>query len=155
MAESSSESAPDVDDPTRFVRRGVATHALGAAQTRVAFGTWLQQHFSLSDQRLSDVVMAVNEALANAAEFAHAGRADVDTMDVLATYAPEDDTLRVAISDHGRWQGPAPNPLALDPLRVRGRGIPLMQALADDTTITTATTGTRVTLVWTGLSGQP
>jgi anti-sigma regulatory factor (Ser/Thr protein kinase) len=36
---------------------------------------------------------------------------------------------------------------------MRGRGIPLMEALADDVTIDRTPQGTRVTLTWTGLTG--
>jgi serine/threonine-protein kinase RsbW len=155
MTESSagSEIAPQAGDGARFARHGVAAHPLGAAQTRVEFGKWLQRHFALSAERLSDVVLAVNEALANAAEFAHTDSADPDTMDLLATYDSGSDTLTVAVTDQGRWCGPAPNPLALDPLRARGRGIPLMRALADAATIETAAAGTQVTLAWVALSG--
>lgn len=157
MAESTTEpeSLPRLGDPSRFIREGITANPVGAAQTRGQFEVWLKQYFPLSDERLNDVVLSVYEALANAAEFAYAyADFDVDTMDMQATHVLETDTLTVAVCDSGRWRGPALNPLPLDPLRARGRGIPLMQALADDTTITTATTGTRVTLVWTGLSGH-
>jgi anti-sigma regulatory factor (Ser/Thr protein kinase) len=143
---------PSTEDPARFSRHGVGAHAVGAAQTRVAFGLWLQRHFALSAERLSDVVLAVNEALANAAEFAHTDCADPDTMDLLAHYDSHADTLTVAVVDHGRWREPAPDQPEPGPLCPRGRGIPLMRALADEATIEPVATGTQVRLVWGALS---
>jgi len=51
-------------------------------------------------------------------------------------------TLTVTISDQGCWRDPDPAKQG----RVRGRGIPLMRALADDVTIDTSALGTTVCL---------
>jgi anti-sigma regulatory factor (Ser/Thr protein kinase) len=61
-----------------------------------------------------------------------------------ADYAPESDTLMVTVIDHGCWRIPTGN----QPSNLRGRGIPLMHALADEATIEGTPTGTEVTLAW-------
>ncbi len=60
-----------VDDRTLFVRKSVAADARSAARTRAEFGAWLSRYFSLCADRFSDLLLAVNEAIANAAEFAY------------------------------------------------------------------------------------
>src|SRR3954465_12499798 len=55
----------------RFVQTGIPADAVGAAQTRIELGEWLQQHFSLGGERLNNVVLTAYEALANPAEFAY------------------------------------------------------------------------------------
>lgn len=149
MDESSSHSPPlsYIGDRSRF-RRNVAADATGAAQIRVDFEGWLQRHFALSEERLNDLVLAVNEALANAAEFAYVDEPGSGSVQLCAEYDAKSNVLTVAIEDQGRWRPAASvsdNDMAS---RLRGRGIPLMHALADKATIETTTGGTHVTLVW-------
>jgi len=134
----------DVADPERFERTGVAADAEGAGRTREAFSRWLADFFILDPTRSSDLVLATNEALANAAEFAYVSADRPGTMDVLARYRAHDGTLTVTVADQGAWRVPEPNPAT----RLRGRGIPLMQALTDRTTIERTPVGTRVCLEW-------
>ncbi len=143
----------DIDDRSRFVRTRVTADARSAARTRAEFGIWLDRHFTLGAERSNDLLLAVNEALANAAEFAYVDAAQRGTMDVSAAYDDASDTLAVTIHDRGRWRQTLPEP-ATAPRRpqVRGRGIPLMRALADRVTIDRTPRGTHVTLVWTDLS---
>lgn len=140
-----------LDDSARFSRMRVAADALSATQIRVEFGSWLQRHFTLSAERFSDLLLAVNEALANAAEFAYTGTPQGGTMDVNAAYDFDSDTLAVTVNDHGRWRVPEPPPVGTSPYSIRGRGIPLMRALADEATIDATPHGTHVTLTWTHL----
>jgi anti-sigma regulatory factor (Ser/Thr protein kinase) len=126
----------------------VAADALNATQIRVEFRNWLDRHFALGAERFSDLVLAVGEALANVAEFAYADAPDRGTMDVAATYDPDSDTLSVTVDDHGRWRQRAS---ARD--LSRGRGIPLMRALADEANIYGTAQGTKVTLLWNRLTG--
>ena len=42
-----------------------------AATVRREFSDWLRRYFTLDATKASDVVLAVNEAMANAAEFAY------------------------------------------------------------------------------------
>jgi serine/threonine-protein kinase RsbW len=137
-----------LDDRSRFVRMRVAADALNATQIRVEFRNWLDRHFALGAERFSDLVLAVGEALANVAEFAYTDAPDRGTMDVAAAYDPDSDTLAVTVNDHGRWRQ---RPSALD--LSRGRGIPLMRALADEADIHGTPHGTKVTLLWNRLTG--
>jgi anti-sigma regulatory factor (Ser/Thr protein kinase) len=96
---------------------------------------------AFAETRICDVVLAVNEALANAAEFAYR-RGPAGTVGITAIRGDGCGTLTVTITDQGLWR-------EVDPLRrrrSRGRGIPLMRALADDVVIDTTAPGTRVCL---------
>ena len=137
------------DDRSRFVRMQVGADALSAARTRVEFRNWLDRHFALGAERYNDVLLAVNEAIANAAEFAYEDAPQRGTLDVTANYSDASDTLAVTINDRGRWRQKAS--MQFQP-QLRGRGIPLMQTLADEVTIDRTSQGTRVTVTWTGLT---
>lgn len=141
--------ASNVDDRTLFVRTHVAADARSAARTRAEFGAWLNRYFSLCADRFSDLLLAVNEAIANAAEFAYVDAAQRGTVDVSATYDGDADTLAVTVDDRGRWRQKVAGPRHR---QMRGRGIPLMEALADEAVIDHTPQGTRVTLTWTGLT---
>lgn len=136
-----------LDDQSRFVRTRVAADALSANRTRVEFRNWLDRHFSLGAERFSDLVLAVSEALANAAEFAYTETPGPGTMDVNAAYDADSDTLAVTVNDRGRWfQRTGTRDMT------RGRGIPLMRALADSADIDATPQGTQVTLIWNRLT---
>jgi serine/threonine-protein kinase RsbW len=64
------------------------------------------------------------------------------TIDVEAVQDRAARTLSVTITDQGCWREPDPAGRS----RARGRGIPLMRALADDVTIDTSALGTTVCL---------
>lgn len=66
-----------------------------------------------------------------------------------AAYDAGSDTLAVTVDDRGRWRQQVP---AQRNAQMRGRGIPLMEALADEAAIECTPRGTRVTLIWTGLT---
>ncbi|MEE2854025.1 MAG: ATP-binding protein [Actinomycetota bacterium] len=139
----------NIDDQSRFVRTRVGADARSAARIRAEFGVWLGRYFSLDDDRFSDLLLAVNEAIANAAEFAYVDAAERGTVDVRAAYDGGSDTLAVSVDDRGRWRQKKPVQYQQ---QMRGRGIPLMEALADDVSINRTRQGTRVTLTWTGLT---
>lgn len=136
---------------TWFVRT-TAINASSAAQTRIAFARWLQRHFSLGVGRLSDMVLAVNEALANAAEFGYRGTPGRGIVAFTACYDDVTDTLAVTVADEGRWW-----PTLLETSTtaaqyvVRGRGMLLMRALTDETWIDVSERGTQVRLTWANL----
>ncbi|MCK8646782.1 ATP-binding protein [Mycobacterium colombiense] len=144
------QNVSNTDDRSRFVRTRVAADARSAARTRAEFGVWLERHFSLDADRFNDLLLAVNEAIANAAEFAYVDAAERGTVDVRAAYDGESDTLAVIVDDRGRWRQKKPVQYRQ---QMRGRGIPLMEALADDVAIDRTAQGTRVTLTWSGLAG--
>jgi serine/threonine-protein kinase RsbW len=130
------------DDGDRFAENGVGADARNAGRVRDEFAGWLRGRVDLDDVRFSDVVLAVNEALANAAEFAYLQHRGMGTIDVEAVRDRVAATLTVTIADQGSWHEPDP----VKQGRVRGRGIPLMRALADDVTIDTSALGTTVCL---------
>lgn len=127
-------------DGDRFVRNDVAADAHNAARIRDEFATWLRACGDVDRVRFSDVVLAVNEALANTAEFAYLLKGGVGTIDVEAIR--DGDNLTVTIADQGHWRESTPATQS----RSRGRGIPLMRALADDVTIDSSALGTTVCL---------
>lgn len=139
------QNVSNVDDQSRFVRTRVAADARSAARTRAEFGVWLERYFSLDDDRFSDLLLAVNEAIANAAEFAYVDAAERGTVDVRAAYDRDSDTLAVTVDDRGRWRQKVP---VQRRQQMRGRGIPLMETLADEVVIDRTPQGTRVTLTW-------
>jgi serine/threonine-protein kinase RsbW len=138
----------------RFARVRVAADAASAARVRAELDGWLRAQVATDAARVNDVLLAVYEGLANAAEYAYLGCSTPGTVDVHAHLDSCADVLTVTVTDHGRWQTPL-----LDPTnpahRLRGRGIPLMKALASDTSIRTTTAGTQVHLTWTGLGLPP
>jgi len=129
---------------SHFARMDAAADPESAAIIRREFSDWLHQHFSLDATKACDVVLAVNEALANAAEYAYATSELPAVMQVQADYDESAATLTVTVTDRGAWREAD---AGARPLK-RGRGIPLMQALADSATIDPSPTGTRVCLQW-------
>ncbi len=130
-------------DRSRAEWTGISADPAGATLVRTELSRWLERHFVLDRDRASDVALAVYEALANAVE---AATATDPTMDVHASYDPDDRRLVITVVDRGEWRlaplvaSPAPSH--------RGRGIPLMRALADHTRIDTNDGGTAVALTW-------
>ncbi len=141
----------DLDDRSRFARMRVAADAPTARRTRVEFRGWLETHFRLGAERLQDLVLAVSEAIANAAEFAYADTSQHGTIDVSAAYDVDSDTLAVRVNDRGRWHHHTSDQAPPD-RQFRGRGIPLMRALADEAKIDPTPRGTHVTLTWNRLT---
>ena len=132
------------DSRTRFAHRNVLADAARAAQMRQEFAVWLKRHFSLDPTKVSDVVLAVNEALANAAEFAYSTVAHPGAMHLLADYDCGTSVLTVTVTDDGAWRIADTEKKT----NTRGRGIPLMRALADRATFDSTATGTSVRLEW-------
>ena len=133
----------DVENAERFERVGMAADARTASQTRSEFAAWLHAFFDLDPTRSSDLVLAINEAMANCAEFAYLQTPGTGTMDLQAWHDFGASTITVVVSDRGSWR-PAQHPR----VRSRGRGIPLMEALSDRTSIETSDHGTHVKLEW-------
>jgi serine/threonine-protein kinase RsbW len=131
----------------RFERVGVVADAQTAAQTRDEFAAWLRNYFDLDVMLSSDLVLAINEALANCAEFAYLDAAGAGTIDLRAWHDAVESTITVVVSDRGAWRDPE------EPQRRRrGRGIPLMEALSDRCTIEPSDQGTLVKLEWANVS---
>jgi anti-sigma regulatory factor (Ser/Thr protein kinase) len=136
-----------VSSAERFERVGVPAEPSAAAHTRDDFSRWLQSTFDLDPYKANDLVLAIYEALANTAEFAYPSTGFVGTMDLRAAHDPVESALSVIVADRGRWRTAPSHPVD----RSRGRGIALMKALSDKSSIQTSTTGTTVRLVWMGI----
>ena len=132
-------SAIERDPATWFARHDRPADAPTAALVREDFARWLRRRVSADETKLCDVVLAVNEALANAAEYAYLGGGG-GTCDLEAVFDVAAGVLTVSVSDQGRWREPDSDPH----LRHRGRGIPLMRKLADAVVIDTSPLGTTV-----------
>ena len=132
-------SDPNTHHDRDFVRSGVAD-AGAVSQWRRDFSAWLARRFAMDKVRHGDAILAVYEALANAAEFAYVGSSGTVTIE--AHHDANDSRLSVTVRDHGTWRETVPT------LRdnTRGRGIPLMKALADRATIERGPAGTVVRL---------
>lgn len=112
-------------------------------EMRHALSSWATG-IGMPGRQREELVLAAYEAMANSVEHAY-GEQDGDpggVVDLHAAHTP-DGTVVVTVTDYGRWQ----EPVSSD--GVRGRGILLMRALADHTTITRVDTGTTVTMTWT------
>ena len=131
----------DAETP-RFVRNDATADALTVSGLRDEFSRWLRRSADIDETRLCDVVLAVNEALANVAEFAYLDRDVLGTVDLEAVYDPRRAALTVTVGDQGHWRDSDP----LRNARNRGRGIPLMRTLADAVVIDTSALGTSVCL---------
>jgi serine/threonine-protein kinase RsbW len=132
----------------QFLRRDVVAEAQNAARVRREFSDWLHRYFTLDATKASDVVLAVNEAMANAAEFAYAGVERPGTMQVEADYDADAARLTVTVADEGVWRTAD----AVTKEGRRGRGLPLMHALADRATVDSSRGGTTVCLEWSNVA---
>ena len=88
------------DSSTQFAQTNVLADAACAAQVRQEFSVWLRRYFALDATKASDVVLAVNEALANAAEFAYSAADRPGAMHLRADY--DGGTLRADGHGHRR-----------------------------------------------------
>jgi anti-sigma regulatory factor (Ser/Thr protein kinase) len=88
----------------------------------------------LCDEEIQDLLLAASEAANNAVE--HAQHPTEPFFDVSTEF--DGGGVTIVIQDHGRWLKPA-SP------SYRGRGLALMQALAD-TSVTARSQGTTVTI---------
>ncbi len=131
-------------DSATFAKIGVIAGPQHAAQIRQELAEWLNRCFALDPEKSSDVLLAVYEALANAAEFAYVDAPQPGPMHVRAAYDAGAGVLTVTVTDEGRWR--AKDDSVANP--ARGRGIPLMRALADRADIDTTVAGTEVRLQW-------
>jgi len=134
------DSAPV--DSDGFLRAGAIADAHTVARLRAELEQWLRSRFALDSLRLNDLVLAVNEALANVAEFAYRTAGQAGTVDVQAQYDQVGATLVITVADQGTWRDSTER----EPKRTRGRGIPLMEALSDEVTIDATDHGTTVSM---------
>ncbi len=97
---------------------------------------WLS-NLGLDADVVSDVVMAVNEAVSNVVE--HAYPSGGGTVDLI--FSAEADLVGVEVVDHGRWRTPAELGIG------SGFGITIMKQVLDSVAIRRGEHGTRVQLL--------
>jgi serine/threonine-protein kinase RsbW len=117
-----------------YVHRWWPADARRLRAIRRALRGWLGT-CALSDDRIDDVVLAVDEAVANAVEHAY-GPGETGTVELVLWTEPS--SLNIEVIDHGTWR-PPPTDDAF-----RGRGIQLMHHLIDSVAIHFDARGTRV-----------
>ena len=120
----------------------VPAEAIAAGEASRQVGEWLERSVHPGAERASDIVLAAYEALANCADHAYRNHDGPGPMTVEAAYDIDTSTVRLCVTDHGRWVDPHSRPADI----ARGRGLRLMKALCDDFSVNGAESGTTVCL---------
>ncbi len=118
----------------RFHRRFIADTA-ALAPLRAELGAWLERH-GVGPAARADIALAVGEGLTNAVEHAYL---DGPAGEVTITVELQDDSVEVRIRDKGAWR-------LRSPKGNRGRGLPIMSAIATHLDRSTTDDGTELTL---------
>ena len=116
------------------LRLRLEAEARRLADVRSAIRAWLS---SLQVDRPEDVVLAVDEAVANAIEHSRHKQLAPAFIDVIAK--TDGDAIRVDVMNDGSWR-----PQQVD--ETRGRGLNIIGALMDDVRVASTSSGTRVTM---------
>lgn len=119
-----------------FVHRSYPADPAQLTLIRRQLSRWLRP-LELSEDAVAGVVLAVDEAAANAVRHAY-GEGAAGTVEL--TLWTEGSTLCVEVADHGRWRHPGGDPDG------GGRGIELMSAMSDAVLIHYDQRGSRVLL---------
>jgi anti-sigma regulatory factor (Ser/Thr protein kinase) len=102
---------------------------------RRRLGAW-SARAALSDDTTADLQLLLSEAATNSVE--HAYRDGPPGEFVYSVQRRDDGTIRVEVQDFGRWRPPPADP------GYRGRGLAVINNLADDVTLEVGESGTRV-----------
>ena len=123
-------------------------HANGRAVVRFRelLRAWLNDTVDIGAERVCDIVLATDEALANVVDHAYrdCSGAGVVTLDV--SYTATDARIEIRVRDQGHWRVPEPTPISA----IRGRGLILMRSLANVCTVNGSADGTTVSLTFHG-----
>ncbi len=103
------------------------------ADTRYLLRRWLRSRGAGEDETY-DIVVATQEACANAIEHAHGPGVRVYEVEI----GLEGRRVRVVVRDRGHWRAPRGED--------RGRGLPMMRALVDEVEVRQSDAGTEVVL---------
>jgi anti-sigma regulatory factor (Ser/Thr protein kinase) len=122
-----------VGHPADTLTLRLPAESASLGQLRSALRAWLR-HVGATEAEGFDLTLAANEAAANVIDHAY-GPGDA-VYDVTAT--SEEGVVEIVVRDFGRWRPPRG--------ANRGRGICLMEALADDVSVDHTGQGTRVRL---------
>ncbi|WP_165913137.1 ATP-binding protein [Tamaricihabitans halophyticus] len=108
---------------------------------RHALDEWaIQAGVSPADREA--LTLASYEAMTNVVLHAYSGTNGELTLH--ATRLTAEARVRVTVTDYGSWRSPARS----DGQLAHGRGLPIMHAMASDTTIETTRLGTTVRMYW-------
>ena len=119
-----------------FVHRSWPADPQQLVLIRRELAGWLAP-LALSETETADVVLAVDEAAANAVRHAYGPE---ESGAVELTLWTEPGTLSIEVVDHGSWRPPAERPTE------GGRGIPLMSTMSEAVLIHYDERGSRVLL---------
>jgi serine/threonine-protein kinase RsbW len=119
-----------------FVHRSWPADPHQLAVIRRELSGWLAP-LALTEMEVADVVLAVDEAAANAVRHAY-GPDEAGVVEL--TLWTESKTLCIEVVDHGSWRPPADRPAE------GGRGIPLMSHMSESMLIHFDDRGSRVLL---------
>lgn len=97
------------------------------------------RHVGLPADLIGELALAAYEAMANAAEHAYAG-VEPGVLSVLVSASPG--WIDVQVADQGKWHPPDAD------TGFRGRGLLLINGLAEDVTVTSTELGTTVRMRW-------
>ncbi len=132
----------DVPGHIEFLHRSWPADSEQLAVIRHELAAWLAP-LRLTDEQTADVVLAVDEAAANAVRHAY-GEHESGVVELTlwteAGTATEPSTLSIEVVDHGHWRPPDDAPTD------GGRGIPLMNTMAESVLIHFDARGSRVLL---------
>jgi anti-sigma regulatory factor (Ser/Thr protein kinase) len=120
-----------------FVHRSWPADPHQLAVIRRELSGWLAP-LDLTEMEIADVVLAVDEAAANAVRHAY-GSDEAGVVEL--TLWTENETLCIEVVDHGSWRPPSS-----DRPKEGGRGIPLMSHMAESVLIHFDDRGSRVLL---------
>ncbi|MDT5105582.1 MAG: hypothetical protein QOI25_3095 [Mycobacterium sp.] len=121
----------DVMAPFRIELPAVAERL---SEVRHRLSAWLRAA-GVSDDRAGDIVLVANEAATNCVEHAFVGSV-AGAMCIEAHFV--DGAIRVRVVDDGLWKTPTGD------TRLRGRGLPMMDAISESVFVTRAPTGTTI-----------
>ena len=120
-------------DPVGELRLRIPALPVYVAALRHRLRHWLRTA-GMGDEEMFDVTLAVSEAAANAIEHA----LEPTAPSITVTARPSNGRVAMSVHDHGRWNDSPPE-------EDRGRGLPLIHALVEGTTIEKTPEGTTVT----------
>jgi PAS domain S-box-containing protein len=121
----------DVHAPFRIELPAMAERL---SEVRHRLSAWLHA-VGVPDDLVGDIVLAVNEAATNCVEHGYAGR-PAGAMCVEAHIV--DGAIAARVVDDGNWKTPSGD------TRLRGRGLPMMDALSESVFVQRAPTGTTI-----------
>lgn len=129
-----------------FVHRSWPADPEQLAAVRHELTGWLAP-LQLTEDETVDVVLAVDEAVANAVSHAYGPEESGAVELTLWTEdALDGTTLSIEVVDHGQWRPPAAEPTPKGATGPSGRGIPLMNSMAESVLIHYDERGSRVLL---------